>query len=249
MNTHEKFYSNNKNYTNFLKNQNPSVFKKYVKAFIKYSKKNEYILDVGCGTGSVMSIVNRKGNRNIYGIEISKTSVKECKTRKLNCKIYNGKSIPFQDNYFHVVGSFNVLEHTDDPINFLNEQYRVLRNNGYIVVVCPNFLSTTNNYHRNTRGTLKKIQNLYAIIRKTVSKKFRFDKMETTLEKSFQPDDDAVNATNPIDILKWSKSKSLKLVYWSSQQQDATKLLGLLDNGVFKCFLGACFFVFKRTDH
>ncbi len=117
-------------------------------------------MDVGCGTGLVLKMLKDRGVEAV-GIEVSKTSVNKCKKKQLNCFYYDGRRVPFKDKCFDVVGSFNVLEHTDNAIEFLNEQYRVLKIDGYLIVVCPNFLSVTNGYHWHTSGFLKQNKKFY----------------------------------------------------------------------------------------
>jgi SAM-dependent methyltransferase len=213
---------------------------------LKYLPKKGCFLDVGCGTGIALNMISKK-NKNVYGIEISQTSVKVCKSKKLNCQQYDGETIPFKDSFFDVVGSFNVLEHTDNPVSFLNENLRVLKNKGYLFVVCPNFLSTTNNYHYHTKGITRKIKNAKEIVIKSLwSFSSAFSKMKTINRKDFHPDDDAVNATNPIDILKWSKLQNLETKYWSSQQIYKESFINKFDFSYNRLFLGACFFIFKK---
>lgn len=52
-----------------------------------------------------------------------------------------GEDLPFEDNYFDIVYSSNVLEHTADPAQVLREAVRVVKPGGIIQIVCPNYLS------------------------------------------------------------------------------------------------------------
>ena len=243
---HQKYYTDNNNYAEFLDTQETAVFDKYVSAFIKNTKKDDTILDVGCGTGIAIQLIKDRAPRRVHGIEIGNASVDVCLKKQLNCKLYDGTTIPFEDNYFNAVGSFNVLEHTDDPINFLNEQYRVLKTNGVLIIVCPNFLSITNSYHPHTSGMIRKMQNFGLFIKKTFQKNAHFPKMSVIKNDIFKPDDDAVNATNPLDISHWAQTKKLTPIYWSSQQQEPIGIQKTLDQSLGRYFLGACFFVFKN---
>src|SRR5476651_2324604 len=112
------YYVNNHNYSSFLENQEKFFFQKYVDYIEKYSKNEKYFLDVGCCVGTVLGLIKNTKIKKI-GIEISRTSLKICKSKKLNCRVYDGEKFPFNSDTFNVVGSINVLEHTDKPYNFL----------------------------------------------------------------------------------------------------------------------------------
>lgn len=243
---HQKYYLENNKYSSFLDAQNPQDFSKYVDYLDKYSHQEDSILDVGCGTGIVIELLMQKSKLDVQGVDISNTSVELCKQKKLQCTVYDGSILPFTDGSFQLVGSYNVLEHTDDPISFLDEEFRVLKKGGYLIVACPNFLSITNSYHYHTSGVLQKITNLFDLTGLIFSSKIRFKKMDSVNREEFQPDDDAVNVTNPVSILRWAKSKGLKTEYWSSQSIDRQGLLNHIDYSLLRLFLGSSFFVFKK---
>ncbi len=245
---HSDWYETNNSYSEFLDNQNEEDFTKYVSFVSKYLLKSGSFLDIGCGTGIALNKlrVNGYSNNNLHGLEVSKTSLKICKQKKLNCKYYDGSKLPYAPRSFDIAGSINVLEHTDNPLRFLNEKYRVVKKGGYLLLACPNFLSFTNSYHHNTRGSLQKFKNLITLVHKSILRDPKFEKMDPIQNETFEPDDDAVNATNPLDILNWAKSKNLKVIYWSSQQKKASKA-EFLDFSIFRLALGSCFFVLKKT--
>jgi len=245
MNNNEQFYINNKKYSEFLESQDKKYFKKYVDLMHKYTKKGDKILDIGCGTGIALKEISKI--REAYGIDISKESIKICNEKKLSCNLYDGNVIPFKDSEFDLTGSINVLEHVDNTNNFLKECLRVTKDEGYILVTCTNFLSITNNYHKNTRGIKQKILNISEILKKLLTNNIIIKKMEPTNREEFQPDDDAVNVTNPIDLIKWGKRYNLKLVYFSSQQQYKKGILSVLDNFfITRILLGSVVIIFKK---
>jgi len=243
---YEKYYTNNKKYSIFLDGQDKSSFKKYSDYIIKYSKNNSKILDTGCGTGLVLEQIKSMAKRELYGIEVSRESIKICLKKKLNCQYYDGKKMPFKDSFFDCVGSMNVLEHTNDPVGFLNEQKRILKKGGYLIVSCPNFLSVTNSYHHHTAGVFQKLQNLLTLLLKYIRRDVSFEKMRTIDREDFQPDDDACNVTNPLDVLAWGKQNKLSVVEWSSQQFYTAGVKSILDRGIMRLFLGSSFIVFKK---
>lgn len=243
---HKKYYIENKKYSQFLETQKLSDFEKYIFYIKKHTMRDASFLDVGCGTGIVLENIKKSGIKG-QGVEISSSSIKICKKKKLSCKLYGGERLPYKSNTFNSVGSFNVLEHTDNPKNFLKEKLRVLKKKGFLIIVCPNFLSITNSYHHHTQGFIQKILNFYDLIRKTNSRSYSFKKMDVINRLDFKPDDDACIVTNPLDIKKWGEVNKLKLIYWSSQQNYNRGFVSILDKGIMKYILGSCFFIFQKV--
>lgn len=100
------------------------------------------VLDVGCGTGYGIHRLSNKA-REAVGIDIWKEGIYYChheygeKTLFLSA---SGFHLPFMDNSFDLVVSFQVIEHInpDMVINYLEEINRVLKNNGIFIVSTPN---------------------------------------------------------------------------------------------------------------
>ena len=242
----KNFYKNNTKYAAVLAKHSYEMFGKYID-FIKNLTSNHQsrFLDVGCGVGFVVDVIGK--NSKSYGIDVSDLFINKCKNKNLNCLLYDGETFPLKNSFFDIVGSYNVLEHVDNPIKFLDEQVRVLSDGGYLIIACPNFLSISNNYHWHTKGVSRKLNNLTGIVKRIFLKNFYFEKMETIEREDFHSDDDACNVINHIDLYKWSKNKNLKLEYWSSQSvYKKNFLINTIDRTIFKIFLGSCFFVFKK---
>ncbi|MGB9959435.1 MAG: methyltransferase domain-containing protein [Candidatus Bathyarchaeales archaeon] len=77
-------------------------------------------LDVGCG----------KCKRGDIGIDYSRDSEADI--------IADACHLPFKDETFNKITSTTVLEHSPNPLNFLKEQYRVLKKRGEIEVTTDN---------------------------------------------------------------------------------------------------------------
>ena len=70
-------------------------------------------------------------------LEKSKKNLKE---RKIHFKDYfiEAFPLPFEDNQFDFVISYETIEHISDYKNFFSELVRVTKKNGIIILTCPN---------------------------------------------------------------------------------------------------------------
>lgn len=121
-----------------------SIFTKLVKnvpAMPSY-KKNGKILDVGCGTGDTLILLQDLG-WEAYGIEIDKNAVKTARKRGLTrVKLGTHKDIfRFPDNYFDSIRLYHVIEHLDDPTTCLKLIHKKLKKDGELILGTPNYSS------------------------------------------------------------------------------------------------------------
>lgn len=96
------------------------------------------ILDAGCGTGGIMIFLKKFGD--VSGIDISPEALKYCQKRGLKqIKKSSIEKIPFNDENFDLVTSFDVLYHqwVKDDLLVLKEFYRVLKPGGYLLLRVP----------------------------------------------------------------------------------------------------------------
>lgn len=94
-------------------------------------------LDVGCGIGTVLHFI--KGKR--YGIDPLVNQYKKLYKypKELNIIEAKGESIPFPDNYFDICFCFNVLDHTENANKTLREIKRVLKSQGFFILIVDIF--------------------------------------------------------------------------------------------------------------
>jgi len=96
-------------------------------------------LDIGCGGGKDLLLFCEMGMK-AYGIEISEAAIKvACNYLKhwnesSEIKLYNGKDIPYPNEYFDFAISMGVLDHMlfSHALKLIKEIHRVLKSGGYI---------------------------------------------------------------------------------------------------------------------
>jgi ubiquinone/menaquinone biosynthesis C-methylase UbiE len=95
------------------------------------------LLDVGCGTGNILSMLQEFGEA--VGVDTSPVALEFCRTRNLSALHLTkpGEALPFSEQTFDVACAFDLLEHIEDDLGFLTEMKRVTRTNGKIVLIIP----------------------------------------------------------------------------------------------------------------
>jgi SAM-dependent methyltransferase len=97
------------------------------------------ILDVGCGTGGNVVMLNEHGEA--YGIDVSKDAVQFCHERGLErVELGAADELPFEGGKFDLVTALDVVEHLDDDLGALKEFHRVVRPGGKILIFVPTFM-------------------------------------------------------------------------------------------------------------
>ena len=203
--SHQESYRQNEAYAEFLAGWDATFYAKYADS-LRPEKSGGKILDVGCGVGQVVARLANAGFE-AFGVDVSEPNIERAKKFCPHCQLYDGKKIPFPDNFFASVGALNVLEHVDEPEAFIAEIVRVAEIGGRIVLSSPNFFRVfgLRDYHPKMRGLCSKWKNwkrLREKIRqmKTAPESVRFDHMPVIKREVFQPDDDAIIATNALEM-------------------------------------------------
>lgn len=106
--------------------------------FIEKYKKTGRILDIGCASGSFLNLAKQKG-WDVSGVELSDYAAKFA-IEKYNLNIFRGsfEESKFPDNYFQVVCASDIIEHLNNPHDFLAKIYQVLSNDGLLYLAFPN---------------------------------------------------------------------------------------------------------------
>jgi SAM-dependent methyltransferase len=110
-------------------------------ALLQYvkDKKSSKILEIGCGLG-YFTYSLRKANYNVIGLDISQTAVNQANEAFGEYYICSDlfdfvKSNPEQ---FDIVILTEVIEHIDQPVEFIESIKKLLRTGGLVIITTPN---------------------------------------------------------------------------------------------------------------
>lgn len=108
-------------------------------------KQNQTLLDIGCGAGEKLAILEKRMGLRVRGIEPNPTAAEKARLLfDLDVTTGTFSSGDFPENSFDVVRINHVIEHVPDPVAFLNDIHRVLKPGGVLIgetenIDCPSF--------------------------------------------------------------------------------------------------------------
>lgn len=111
--------------------------------FAKQYVENKIVLDIACGIGYGSHLLGTQGKaKEVTGVDISYEAIENANktypSKNISFILTHGEQLPFVDNYFDVIVSYETIEHTTNPLSFLNELSRVITNNGTLIISTPN---------------------------------------------------------------------------------------------------------------
>ncbi len=97
---------------------------------------NANVLDIGCGLGVTVEYLNTNQGLNAFGIDTSDILLKKGKQRTNGLPVSRAKAVelPFAAGSFDAVFCECVLSILPDPSMALNELWRILKPDGFIVI-------------------------------------------------------------------------------------------------------------------
>lgn len=101
-------------------------------------KKNSKILDVGCGTGSLLvTLKNKNLNLSLYGIDISEEMLKIARkklSKKEILKVAKAENLPFEKNYFDYIFCTEAFHHFSNQDRAMKNFYKSLKNQSRLII-------------------------------------------------------------------------------------------------------------------
>jgi ubiquinone/menaquinone biosynthesis C-methylase UbiE len=103
--------------------------------------RNKVVLDLGCNTGFGSEIMAETAD-SVIGVDVSEKALEVAKQKfnkpNITFQKNDGVSLPFDDNTFDVIVSFQVIEHIVNYDNYIHEIQRVLKQDGVVLFTTPN---------------------------------------------------------------------------------------------------------------
>ncbi|MBR1623395.1 MAG: class I SAM-dependent methyltransferase [Pseudobutyrivibrio sp.] len=96
------------------------------------------LLDCGCGTGPMISLLHEKDSSKHYvGLDLTPRMIEVAKSKNLSGTewiVGDCENLPFEDESFDVIICTNSFHHYPNPQKFFDSAFRVLRTGGRLVL-------------------------------------------------------------------------------------------------------------------
>lgn len=226
-------FRENEDYYSLAKKGSLDLSHPWVGLLKKYTKDAKNILDIGCGEGTrLASILSH--NQSGTGVDISETAIRLAQKQYPDIKFTQTEEniLSFKDNTFDLVYSAFVLEHTSNPEEFLISALRVLKMDGRLILVAPNFGAPNRRSPNSTENVLEKLS---IGIKKDLKLLFQ-NHIEKLNWKSVEPksntytmDSDTTVEPYLLTLKKFLEGKGLRVEeYSSSWSKDTPSIRQLL---------------------
>jgi len=99
------------------------------------------VLDVGCGTGTILRRLADKSDIQGFGIDIEEKMIDIAKRKcpDMNIQISSCENTPFHDQQFDAITACLAYHHFSDRKGFAKEAARILKPGGTLYIVDPRF--------------------------------------------------------------------------------------------------------------
>ncbi len=127
-------------------NTDPSRFYYWADEIEQYhSLSGSAVLSSGCSSGGCVQVFSERGASKAIGVEVDPALCELSKLRfqgwpgkNVQIDLYDGLTLPYEDQSVDVVSSLHVLEHTKDNRRYLSDIFRVLKPGGILFLDLPN---------------------------------------------------------------------------------------------------------------
>jgi len=122
---------------------------KVVEIIKRHGIKAKRYLDLGCGDGTLTAMIAKIVEANeVYGVDIDDMFLQRLPNLirgiKFDLELLNSTRLPFENNYFDLITTVEVIEHLSCGDYLIMEAFRILKKGGYLLLTTPNLASWIN---------------------------------------------------------------------------------------------------------
>jgi 2-polyprenyl-3-methyl-5-hydroxy-6-metoxy-1,4-benzoquinol methylase len=96
------------------------------------------VLDIGCGDGHTLDLYARHPGVNTYGVDFNVTALELARNNGHTVYAGSFETVDLPSKFFDLVTATHVIEHVEDPRQFLIKVHSVLRSDGILWLETPN---------------------------------------------------------------------------------------------------------------
>lgn len=240
------FYNKRPDYYGFCDNRDEEYLE-YAEFISEYNTKGNH-LDFGTGTYKIVEKLSHYGYDNIFGLDYFSEEDLTGFNGKLDsiknaCVVsyLDENIIPFKRNFFDSISSLCVFEHLVYPEKTLIEMDRVLKNDGFLIIDCPNwsgpnpaltailknlkgerfwrynnvldsFFAVFRSFYWYLLNLISKDGKFIMIYPRMKNKELGNKSADNEIDFEFS-DDDVVHLCQPLSIIKFMRKMNYRLVY------------------------------------
>lgn len=123
---HKGYYT--EKHRNFFENPDIDLYKRISDNLLRFKPKTAAILDMGCGTGSLLKLLLQEGFTNLTGVDLMKNEHN-------SITFIQGDIFDFQtDKKYDAIMTVMTIEHIKDINNFMRKLYGLLKQDGLLLI-------------------------------------------------------------------------------------------------------------------
>jgi len=120
-----------------LKDSGFETHEKYLFGKLAETGIQPHVLDIGCATGTLLEYLRNRDWR-VTGVEISPSAEYARNRRNLDISSLPLEENRFSPETFDIIHASHFIEHLNDPRSFLDETFRILKQDGHVFIITPN---------------------------------------------------------------------------------------------------------------
>lgn len=117
------------------KDSHPHSLNSYLETILSRATSSFYVLDLGCGEGNSIEVFEKLNRKAVWhGVDIEDSpEVKKRTIMSDSITTFNGVNLPYEDNFFDLVYTNQVLEHVRHPDALIADVFRVMKCGGIFI--------------------------------------------------------------------------------------------------------------------